>query len=200
MIKKSLCILALCGTPSAYAEMPAMFAGLRLTYQVLDISIEDSRPLSQQTFMPQLAVGDNDDDYGFAFVLGKRFNRFRLYGAFNYADFDENDFYTLVASADYLLPIYHKISLFAGASAGISFIDVDDSTDIINLDNDVQSYAVGGQLGAIYKLDETYELEAGYRFLSTDLEFRARFPGGTDEIRATSDSVNEVYIGFNGYF
>lgn len=207
-MRRSLLPLALLVTSNVQADMPPMFAGAQLGYQFLNIDTVDTRPaMQQQSFDPELAVGNNDSDYGFVFSLGKRYEHYRLYGSFSYADFDQNDLFALLGSADYIYDINHQISLFAGVSAGVSFIDVDSSRDVINLDNDVESYAIGGQLGLLYRLDETYELEVGYRALVTDLEFNARFPDVVDgnsirrdTITSTTDFIHQIYIGFNGYF
>ena len=101
----------------------------------------------------------------------------RLMLSYQYSDELEQNNY--LASYDYLYPIHSNVSLFAGASAGIS-----DS----KLGHSHESESVwGGQMGAVYQFDESWSLELAYRYLDQDNQSGGESLDSTQQLSASID-------------
>lgn len=101
----------------------------------------------------------------------------RLMLSYQYSDELEQNNY--LASYDYLYPIHSNVSLFAGASAGIS-----DS----KLGHSHESESVwGGQMGAVYEFDESWSLELAYRYLDQDNQVGGESLDSTQQLSASID-------------
>ncbi|MFV8459941.1 outer membrane beta-barrel protein [Vibrio campbellii] len=101
----------------------------------------------------------------------------RLMLSYQYSDELEQNNY--LASYDYLYPIHPNVSLFAGASAGIS-----DS----KLGHSHESESVwGGQMGAVYEFDESWSLELAYRYLDQDNQSGGESLDSTQQLSASID-------------
>lgn len=102
-------------------------------------------------------------------------HRFML--SYQYSDGMEQSNY--LASYDYLYPVSSNVSLFTGASAGLS-----DS----KMETGHESESVwGGQVGAIYKFDETASLELAYRYLDQDNQTMNESLDSTQQFTASID-------------
>ncbi len=84
----------------------------------------------------------------------------RVMATYGYMDKLEQS--KFLASYDYLLPVYQDINLFAGLSAGVADSDMngESSTDFV----------WGGQVGAMYEINEHWTTELSYRYLDQDFE------------------------------
>ena len=101
----------------------------------------------------------------------------RLILSYQYSDELEQSNY--LASYDYLYPIHSNVSLFAGASAGIS-----DS----KLGHNHESESVwGGQMGAVYEFDNAWSLELAYRYLEQDNQAGGESLDSTQQLSASID-------------
>ncbi|MGR5435209.1 outer membrane beta-barrel protein [Vibrio owensii] len=101
----------------------------------------------------------------------------RVMLSYQYSDELEQNNY--LASYDYLYPIHSNVSLFAGASAGIS-----DS----KLGHSHESESVwGGQMGAVYQFDESWSLELAYRYLDQDNQSGGESLDSTQQLSASID-------------
>ncbi|KAB0285278.1 porin family protein [Vibrio fortis] len=101
----------------------------------------------------------------------------RVMLSYQYSDELEQNNY--LASYDYLYPIHSNVSLFAGASAGIS-----DS----KLGHSHESESVwGGQMGAVYEFDESWSLELAYRYLDQDNQAGGESLDSTQQLSASID-------------
>ncbi|MGR5065171.1 porin family protein [Photobacterium sp. DNB22_13_2] len=84
----------------------------------------------------------------------------RVMGTYSYMDKSKQN--TLLASYDYLVPVHKDINVFAGVSAGVanSHINHRSSTDFV----------YGGQVGAMYKINENWSTDLTYRYLDQDYD------------------------------
>lgn len=105
---------------------------------------------------------------------------------------------TLTASYDMLAPLTASSRVFLGGSAGIS--DIRQDTSGFRGDSD-RGFHAGLQAGVTWKVADTTELEAGYRYhrhFNTDVDFRTAAAGKTGTARLHSTDV--VYAGLNFRF
>ncbi|MCW8328523.1 porin family protein [Photobacterium sp. SDRW27] len=82
----------------------------------------------------------------------------RVMGTYSYMDKSSQNMF--LASYDYLLPVAQNVNLFAGVSAGAadSKIDGKSSTDFV----------WGGQVGAMYEINDNWSTDLTYRYLDQD--------------------------------
>ncbi|GAB3515011.1 porin family protein [Photobacterium alginatilyticum] len=84
----------------------------------------------------------------------------RLMGTYSYIDKSSQDL--LLASYDYLYPVSKRVDIYAGLSAGFadSKIQTTSSTD----------FAWGGQIGAIYEINNNWSTDLTYRYIDQNYE------------------------------
>lgn len=106
---------------------------------------------------------------------------------------------TLSASYDLMLPIAHSTRLFAGATAGVTYLGQD--TRGYRDDNDWGVHA-GLQAGVLHGLSDRLEVEGGYRYakhFDSDVTFKPH--GATSRNGdARLKSTDELYVGLNWRF
>ncbi|CAH0529792.1 outer membrane beta-barrel protein [Vibrio hippocampi] len=84
----------------------------------------------------------------------------RLSATYGYMDkLEQHKFLT---SYDYLLPVYDNINLFAGVSLGAVDSDVANESST--------EFVWGGQVGAMYVINDNWTTEVSYRYLAQDFE------------------------------
>lgn len=106
---------------------------------------------------------------------------------------------TLSGSYDLMLPIAHSTRLFAGVTAGLTYLGQD--TRGYRDDNDWGLHA-GLQAGVLHSLSDRLELEGGYRYarhFDSDVSFK---PRGTSSRSgdARLKSSDDLYVGLNWRF
>ncbi|MGF1728126.1 porin family protein [Photobacterium kasasachensis] len=82
----------------------------------------------------------------------------RVMGTYSYMDKSSQNMF--LASYDYLVPVAQQINLFAGVSAGVadSKIAGESSSDFV----------WGGQVGAMYEINDNWSTDLTYRYLDQD--------------------------------
>jgi len=117
---------------------------------------------------------------------------YRFNGTISYVDYTDFYIVSATASADYLIPLDDRFTLFAGLTAGTTGQVYDDSS----FSDMAASYLAGAQLGGIMIAGEHVMIELGYRQRVTDLETEWTNWGAT----ATIEEMNETYISLNLFF
>jgi hypothetical protein len=157
--------------------------GIAVINQDVDVSVSSGGTTLTST----------EDGSGFG-VFADMYYRgtYRFNGTVSYVDY--TDFYIIsaTASADYLIPINDRFTLFAGVTAGgISQKYSDSSVSDMAL-----SYLGGVQLGGIMVAGEHVMVELGFRQRFTDLETDLTSQAAV----ATVDEITETYISLNLMF
>ncbi|MDV5168025.1 porin family protein [Photobacterium rosenbergii] len=82
----------------------------------------------------------------------------RVMGTYSYMDKSSQNMF--LASYDYLMPVHQNVNLFAGVSAGVADnkIGSKSSTDFV----------WGGQVGAMYEINDNWSTDLTYRYLDQD--------------------------------
>jgi opacity protein-like surface antigen len=136
---------------------------------------------------PGFVVLDTDfTDTAYHFTLGHYYGENgRISATYTYVngeDSDTSDAITL--SYDFILPVAKTFSLYAGPSLGYTRLDYSDGTDL-------SGFHYGAQAGAIARVVDNIEIEAGYRYLMETGDDDVT--GGNIEL----DNVSMWYIGAN---
>ncbi|CAH0529793.1 outer membrane beta-barrel protein [Vibrio hippocampi] len=84
----------------------------------------------------------------------------RVMATYGYMDKLEQS--KFIASYDYLLPVHEDINLFAGVSLGAADSEVADES--------ATEFVWGGQVGAMYVINDNWTTELSYRYLAQDFE------------------------------
>ncbi|MGR5063782.1 porin family protein [Photobacterium sp. DNB22_13_2] len=100
----------------------------------------------------------------------------RLMGTYSYFNDDVNGLLgereqtqnMFLASYDYLIPVHQKINLFAGVSAG--FADNEFKHKATGVTVDSTDFVWGGQVGAQYKINNSWSTDLTYRLLDQDYD------------------------------
>lgn len=130
------------------------------------------------------------DDTHYTASLGHYYNDSgRVYASFSYTSpsgiVDRSS--AISVGYDFLLPVSKQLSLFAGPVLGYTWYELSDSF----LSLDMSGFHYGAQAGAIAKVTNNIELEAGYRFLAET---------GKDSLfgeNTQADDVRMWYVGAN---
>lgn len=88
----------------------------------------------------------------------------------------------LLASYDYLLPVHNNVNLFAGVSLGAADSDVANQSST--------EFVWGGQVGAMYEINENWTTELSYRYLAQDFE----------ESNVKIDNTQQVMVSVDYHF
>lgn len=163
------------------------FASLTLA-SLISAAIIPNLATAQANIEPFLGMGtgiqidsvDHDDEFGGAVQLrggATIFDHHRLMLSYQYSDSVEQS--TYLASYDYLYPVAAQVSLFAGASVGVSDSDIDSHSN--------SESVWGGQAGMIYQFDNTTSLELAYRYLDQDNEVNGITLDSTQQLSASID-------------
>jgi len=139
-ILSTLALVTVAVSP-VYATSTEWFVGAGVGYQEDSIKGESAQNGEDGTY--QLRGGAIVNDHH------------RLMGTYSYIDKSSQDL--LLASYDYLHPVSKRVDIYAGASAGFadSKIQKTSSTD----------FAWGGQVGAIYEVNENWSTDLTYRYI-----------------------------------
>ncbi|ELR66836.1 Outer membrane protein H1 [Photobacterium marinum] len=142
-IISTLALATIAASP-AFAADTEWFVGAGVGYQ--DDSIKGEASQNGEDVTYQLRGGAIVNDHH------------RLMGTYSYMDKSSQDMF--LASYDYLLPVAQKVNLFAGVSAGVADSEVagNSSTDFV----------WGGQVGAMYKINDNWSTDLTYRYLDQD--------------------------------
>ena len=189
----------LCSSSAFASGPPALFAHVRLSLLDADGNITDSRPIpgAPTNFeLPNL----HDDDLSIGLYGGMVVDYLRFSGGLNYAQFDDADVYLFSCSTDVILGFSDNLDLFGGITVGVAGVNPDPVVGLNNQDDDISDLAYGFQVGALYSLNKNIQLEAGYRFLKTNIDFNVNFPGSTGQLNTDVDEIQELYLGVNYYF
>ena len=142
-IISTLALTAVATTP-AFAADAEWFVGAGVGYQEDNIKGVNAQ---------------NGEDTAYQLRAGAVLNdNHRVMGTYNYMDKSSQNMF--LASYDYLLPVAQKVNLFAGVSAGVadSKIEGKSSTDFV----------WGGQVGAMYEINDKWSTDLTYRYLDQD--------------------------------
>ncbi|MGF1689285.1 porin family protein [Photobacterium japonica] len=82
----------------------------------------------------------------------------RVMGTYSYMDKSSQNMF--LASYDYLVPVHQNINLFAGVSAGVADSKISS--------NSATDFVWGGQVGAMYDINESWSTDLTYRYLDQD--------------------------------
>ncbi|WP_172378807.1 outer membrane beta-barrel protein [Vibrio sp. Vb339] len=104
----------------------------------------------------------------------------RLMATYGYMDKLEQS--KFLASYDYLLPVYNDINLFAGVSLGAADSEVANESST--------EFVWGGQVGAMYEINDNWSTEISYRYLAQDFE----------ENNVEIDNTQQVMVSFDYRF
>lgn len=135
------------------------------------------------------ANGQGDDTHYTATVGHYYGDTARVYASFSYVDPSGT---VDIANAlsfgyDFILPATNQFSLFAGPTAGYTWYK--ESSGSISVD--ISGFHYGAQAGAIAKISNSIELEAGYRYL---------IETGSDTVlgvKVDADNLKMWYVGAN---
>ncbi|MGF1715333.1 porin family protein [Photobacterium chitinilyticum] len=139
-ILSTLALVTVAVSP-VYATSTEWFVGAGVGYQEDNIEGKSAQNGEDGTY--QLRGGAIINDHH------------RLMGTYSYIDKSSQDL--LLASYDYLHPVSKRVDIYAGVSAGFadSKIQKTSSTD----------FAWGGQVGAIYEVNENWSTDLTYRYI-----------------------------------
>jgi hypothetical protein len=160
-----------------------------------------------------LRAGFNSDQYRVYAVLGNGFgssrtNSYNVPGKYVLSQ-EKIKYAQLTSNFDYFLPLNDSFKFFAGPHLGLAFAVVEVHYNLAK-DQSVTDYglAYGGQLGAIYDINQNVNIEAGYNHSWTTLD-----PKYDQTVYSTStgnprtfkgntkiDNVNRLYLSVNYRF
>ncbi|MBC7001302.1 porin family protein [Photobacterium sp. BZF1] len=82
----------------------------------------------------------------------------RVMGTYSYMDKSSQNMF--LASYDYLMPVHQNVNLFAGVSAGVADNKISGSSST--------DFVWGGQVGAMYEINDNWSTDLTYRYLDQD--------------------------------
>ncbi|MGR5140345.1 porin family protein [Photobacterium sp. DNB23_23_1] len=82
----------------------------------------------------------------------------RVMGTYSYMDKSSQNMF--LASYDYLVPVHQNVNLFAGVSAGVADNKISGSSST--------DFVWGGQVGAMYEINDSWSTDLTYRYLDQD--------------------------------
>ncbi|UXI04431.1 porin family protein [Photobacterium sp. TY1-4] len=141
----TLTLAAVAATP-AFAVSTDWFVGAGVGYQ--EDSIKGANDQNGEDVAVQLRGGAILNDHH------------RLMGTYSYMDKSEQNMF--LASYDYLMPVAQKVNLFAGVSAGVADSEIGNES--------ATDFVWGGQVGAMYQINEQWSTDLTYRYLEQDYE------------------------------
>ncbi len=150
--------------------------------------------LTAKTTVPDLFVRGDVDNTQYTATLGHYYDDTgRVHATFTYVNpsgsVDTES--ALSVGYDYLLPVTtNQFSLYAGPVIGYTWYK--ESAGTLNLD--VSDFHYGAQAGAIAKITNNFELEAGYRYL---IETGNDAKSG---VNLDAENLKIWYIGVNLHF
>lgn len=151
-----LMILVLLISKNTYAEgvFDNTIFGVAFLSQSADIEVTT----------PGSVVTDSESGSGVGLYLDKYYKRkYRFNSTLSYVTYDNFDIYQLMFSADYLIPVNGRISLFGGVAAGGALQTYSDSSAT----DGALGAVYGAQLGGIVYINDSLMLELGYRLRPT---------------------------------
>ena len=130
----------------------------------------------------------SDTGNGFGVYLDKYVkHQYRLNSSLGYIRYSDFDITEIVFSADYLFPVRHSISAFAGASIGLGTQKYHDAS----ISDSATGSIYGVQLGAIKYINNSYLLEMGLRQRNANIKTKIE---STPVSENRIESLNEAYI------
>lgn len=144
-IISTIALAAVAASP-AFAADPQWFVGAGVGYQ------EDS---------VKGQFDQNGEDAAYQIRGGAILNeQHRLMGSYSYMDKSSQNMF--LASYDYLIPVAQQVNLFAGVSAGVADNKIEGSSST--------DFVWGGQVGAMYEINDNWSTDLTYRYLEQDYE------------------------------
>jgi len=130
----------------------------------------------------------SDTGNGFGIYLDKYVkHQYRINSSLGYIKYSDFDITELVFSADYLIPVRHSVSAFAGAAIGLGTQKYHDAT----LSDSATGSIYGLQLGVIKYINNSHLLEFGIRQRNANIKTKIEsLP--VSETRV--ESLDEAYI------
>lgn len=150
---------------------------------------------------------------GIGLRAGYDFDKYRIYGKFNYFLEDSSDqffnnstastadvsFYEFVVGADYIRPISKEVKLQVGGYTGVSaaFIEMQEVGVVGSNTFGLPGWVLGAKVGGIYDLDKTGAVEFGLRLDYTKYAGTETTASGGDK---TTEDFKRTNLGlFVGY-
>ena len=168
-------------------------------YVGFDIGNSEAK-FKENTNVPALNANINEsytDDAGSqTFKFGKYIDsNSRVSVFYQNINVDDGSGGTYGVGYDYLIGT-DKLKPLVGIIVGQGFIEDDDS------DNEMDGMVYGVQVGLNYEVNQNVSLEAGYRFLKTDMEYNENgtYLGYDYSYTAEIDEIKNWYIGLNYKF
>ena len=136
------------------------------------------------------AANVDDSGTGFGIYLDKYYKRtYRFNSTLSYVGYDLFDLAELSLSADYLVPLNQKISLFVGLSVGGGMQKYSDS----GMSEASFGFMYGVEIGGIAYMNRNLMMELGYRQKNTSIETGVT---SSSNSLATLDEIDELYLSF----
>ncbi|MGF1726863.1 outer membrane beta-barrel protein [Photobacterium nomapromontoriensis] len=139
----TLALSVLAAAP-AFAADTQWFAGGGVGYQEDNLKGEHAQNGEDATY--QLRGGAIINDHH------------RVMGTYSYMDKSSQNMF--LASYDYLVPVHQNVNLFAGVSAGVADSKISG--------NSASDFVWGGQVGAMYEINDSWTTDLTYRYLDQD--------------------------------
>jgi len=160
---------------------------------VFDSSIFGIAFISQSADIELISSGsvitNSETGSGFGLYLDKYVKRkYRFNGTLSYVTYDAFDIAQLMLSADYLMPINGRVSLFGGLALGGALQAYSDAS----FSDGAIGAVYGAQLGGIMYVNDGIMLELGYR-LRPASGIETEVLSITDTITSVTD-LSEVYF------
>jgi len=125
----------------------------------------------------------NDSKTAYSIALGHYYgDKGRVAGTYSHIDYTGINSDSLSLSYDFMLPVASSVSVFAGPSAGYMWLE------------DLSGLIYGGEAGAVYRINDAIEVEAGYRLMLGTGSYTV----GTNKV--VLDDVSGWYVGANFRF
>lgn len=121
----------------------------------------------------------------------------RLYGTYSFSSDDLSHHQGVLVSYDWLFPFDNAglVSLFVGASAGLSSQETQYTDSEQSYFDTRSSYVFGGQTGVVFELSDQFTSEVGFRYLMHN------FTSSGDNVSSLSvNDAEQVYLGIDYMF
>ena len=158
----------------------------------------------------ELTTGtNNSEDVSYkptyeAFKFGKYYKTGRLYGFYAHQNKkDETTADTIGIGYDYLFKNFGKVVPFVGAQAMYTKVkfgfENDNDRKKSNEINSRKGFGYGIGVGVIYPVTESVEVEAGIRYVKTDIEYSETYTNG-NSAKIEIEDFTQYYLGVNYKF
>ena len=181
------------------------FVGLGLGYG--SINLETEATVTTATGVGSASEDDNEGAPAIQFTAGVDRDASRTYGLLKVLPYEDAIVSVLGVSHDWKFGD-GPLKPFLGVSLGLAMlrwtedVEVEGVTSFDTEDETASSLGLGAQAGVLYDVDDSLSVEAGLRFLATELSTELSFtePGAAYEVEQTVESLVSVTVGFNYRF